>query len=84
MEQITLFDDDEMTEIIIPLDVISPLESKKNVWSKEFKQQQLRWKHYVKSVQNTYNCSWFEARKILIKHRDNPEPIRLRLVENEP
>jgi len=81
MDQLSLFTETETSETIIPDDVISPLETNKSVKSKEFKKVQERWSKYVKSVQSTFNCSWFEARKILIEHRDKQDPISIRLAE---
>lgn len=79
MSQMSLFDSDQHSEVIIPEDVISPLESNKSVKSKEFKKQQQRWSDYVKTIQDSYGCSWFEARKLLMQHRDNQSPIKARI-----
>ncbi|GGB41507.1 hypothetical protein GCM10011409_18790 [Lentibacillus populi] len=81
MDQLSLFSELDSTEMVIPADVISPLESNKSVKSRDFKKQQRRWSKYVKSVQDSHHCSWFDARKLLIEHRDNQVPIEMRLVE---
>ncbi|MGJ9460089.1 hypothetical protein [Oceanobacillus sp. CF4.6] len=80
MSQLSLFEV-EASEVIIPDDVVSPLESNKSTKSKEFKKQQERWSRYVKAVQDSFNCSWFEASKLLISHRDKRESIRIKLAE---
>ena len=77
MDQLTLFAGEESTEMIIPKDVISPLESNKSLKSKAFREVQERWRDYVTSIQDTFGCSWFEASKLLTKHRDEQIPIRL-------
>ncbi|WP_121615243.1 hypothetical protein [Virgibacillus halodenitrificans] len=79
MEQLALFSDLDTSEMIIPVDVVSPLESNKSIKSKEFKKQQQRWSEYVTSIQVSEGCSWFEARKLLISHRDDQKPIKITL-----
>ncbi|NBJ68886.1 MULTISPECIES: hypothetical protein [Clostridia] len=81
MEQLSLFDQKENKAVVIPEDVISPLESSKSVKSKEFKKQQMRWREWVMAVQATHNCSWFEARKLLLEHRNSQRSIAIKLVE---
>lgn len=78
MSQLSLFDD-EYSEVLIPADVISPLECTKSVKSVAFKKVQARWRKYVKAIQVTHNCSWFVARDLLIKHRDSQTPIKLKI-----
>lgn len=78
MNQLSLFEDDYQ-EISISKDVISPLESNNGVKTKEFKKQQERWSEYVQSIQDYHHCSWFEARNLLIKHRDNQEVIKTKI-----
>jgi len=77
MDQLNLFPEEEVMEIIIPRDVLSPLESNKSVKSKAFREVQSQWANYVKAVQNHHKCSWFEARKLVIDHRDKQEPIEI-------
>ncbi|HBZ09144.1 MAG TPA: hypothetical protein DEO65_04540 [Bacillus bacterium] len=62
-------------EIIIPHDVISPLECTKGVKTKEFRIVQKRWKNYVDALNEQEGGSWLEAREKLIRHRDNKEPL---------
>lgn len=81
MEQLSLFDEIEKTAVVIPKDVISPLESNKSVKSKEFKKLQKRWREWVMAVQTEHKCSWFEARKILLEYRESQKPIAIRSVE---
>ncbi|SFM28795.1 hypothetical protein SAMN04487943_11236 [Gracilibacillus orientalis] len=64
-------------EIIIPDDIISPLECKNSPKSKAFKRVQHRWSVYVKSVQDYHKCSWFEASKKLLKHKKEGSPIQV-------
>lgn len=79
MSQLNLFqNEDSAVEIIIPKEVVSPLETNKGIKTKEFRQIQLRFSQYVRAIQEQYNCSWFEARKILFEHRDNEKPIKLK------
>ncbi|MEF2293115.1 hypothetical protein V2W34_14030 [Virgibacillus dokdonensis] len=81
MEQLSLFQENESKAVVIPEDVISPLESSKSVKSKEFKKQQMRWREWVMAVQATHNCSWFEARKLLLVHRKSQTPIVIHIAE---
>lgn len=62
-------------EIIVPEDIISPLECTKGVKTKEYGNVQLRWKKYVDSLYEQEGGSWLEAREKLIRHRDNNEPL---------
>lgn len=79
MSQLSLFND-EYSETLIPENVISPLECTKSVKSVAFRKGQERWRKYVKAIQDANNCSWFEARELLVKHRNNQMPIRISLV----
>lgn len=76
MDQLTLFSA-EKEAVMIPVDVISPIESNKSLNSKEFKKLQERWRLYVQAVQDSFSCSWFKAREILLEHRDQQIPISL-------
>lgn len=51
LEQLAFFSDSDTSEILIPEDVISPLESNKRVKSKEFRGLQIRWSSYVRAIQ---------------------------------
>ncbi|GIN89871.1 hypothetical protein J22TS1_09220 [Siminovitchia terrae] len=62
-------------EIIIPEDVISPLECTKGVKTKEFRNVQRWWKHYVDALYEQEGGSWIEVREKLIWHRDNKESL---------
>jgi len=77
MSQMSLFAD-EFQEIVIPGDVISPLESKSSPKSKKFRQQQKRWSEFVQAIQDYHKCSWFKARELLINHRDNQKSIKIK------
>ena len=76
MSQLSLFEE-EYQEVIIPSDVISPLESNASPSSKKFKEQQKRWSDYVRAIQDYHQCSWNEARSLLIEHRDEQKNIKL-------
>jgi hypothetical protein len=78
MSQLSLFDAGELAEVIVPKDVISPLECSKGVKTVAFRKVQDRWHEYVKSIQDTKKCSFFEARDLLIKHRDEQVPIKIK------
>ncbi|GIN97852.1 hypothetical protein J6TS1_37220 [Siminovitchia terrae] len=64
-------------EIIVPEEVISPLECTKGLKTKEFRNVQLRWKKYVDALHEHDGGSWLAAREKLIRHRDNNEPLRV-------
>jgi hypothetical protein len=81
VSQLSLFSESESSEIIIPKDVISPLESSKGPKTKAFKKEQQQWAKYVKAVQDYHDCSWFDARKLVISHRDKQEPIKAMAME---
>ncbi|MFD2924195.1 hypothetical protein [Halobacillus naozhouensis] len=79
-EQLSLFGEPEFKSFkkeIIPKNVLCPLECDKSPRSKAFKEVQRVWKAYVNAVEKSHNCSFFEARKLVFKHRDNQEPIEL-------
>lgn len=81
MNQLSLFDeknDDNVIEIVIPKEVISPLESNKRIGSRDFREQQLEFIKYIRSIQYYRNCSWFEARELFFKHRDSYKPIKVK------
>ncbi len=77
MQQLSLFDQNRE---VIPQHVVSPLESTKNKNSKAFKEEKEVWRRYVTAVQQSYNCSWFQARRMVMDHRDTQIPIDLRNV----
>lgn len=83
MNQLNLFDELDMTETIIPEDVISPVETNKGSKTAEFREIQRRWHKYTEAIQKTYGCPWLEARKLLIEHRDSQKPIKLLLTKQE-
>lgn len=74
--QLTLFDN-EHEEVIIPADVISPLECSKGVKTAAFRKVQDQWSKYVHAVQQFEGCSWFEASGLVVKHRESQEPIKV-------
>lgn len=67
----------EKEGVIIPKTVVSPLESNKTLNSKEFEREREIFRKYVLAIQSYHKCSFFEAREMLIKARDNQEPIML-------
>lgn len=73
--QMELFDDMEMEEVTIPKDVVSPIESKRRIGSKQFELERERFIGYVKAIQDYHKCSWIVARELFFKHRDNQQPI---------
>lgn len=77
MEQISLFPENEIPKegIIIPKSLLSPLESTKNVNSKEFRTQQLLYSTYVNAIQRYNKCTFFKARELFFEHRDTQKPI---------
>jgi rRNA-processing protein FCF1 len=75
--QLDLFNEDS-TEVIIPKEVISPLESNRRITSKAFEKEKETFASYVQSIQDQYECSWFEARKMFFKYRENQEPILIK------
>lgn len=77
MSQMSLFADDSQV-VIIPGDLVSPLESKSGLKSKKFRKEQKRWAEFVRAIQGYHKCSWFEARELLIKHRDEQTPIKIK------
>lgn len=70
MKQISMFEDmpdDDLREgVFISKDVVSPLESKEKLNSKEFKREQRIWSKHLNAVASYHNCSIFEAREMLI------------------
>ncbi|MFS0749540.1 hypothetical protein [Oceanobacillus sp. 1P07AA] len=65
--------------VIISKELLSPLECNKSMKSKAFKDVQQEWSKQVKAIQDFYKCSWFEAREMLIQHRDDEKPIELKI-----
>ncbi|MDL4842815.1 hypothetical protein [Aquibacillus rhizosphaerae] len=61
--------------VVIPDEVISPLECNHGVKTKAFKQVQEQWRDYVKSIQSYHECSWFKASEMLVEHRDEAKAI---------
>lgn len=84
MEQLSLFNESQITEKVIPKEIISPLESNKKVNSKEFRVQQERFSKYVWAIQREHQCSWFEARELFFTHRKSQDPIKLCFSEDFP
>jgi hypothetical protein len=66
-----------ITKQLIPKDVISPLESKRGVKTKQFREDQQRYCLYIHAIQKRFECSFFEARDLFFKHRDDQEPIEM-------
>ncbi|MFA1820571.1 hypothetical protein ACDX78_10370 [Virgibacillus oceani] len=64
-------------EIVIPENVLSPLENTAGLKTKKFREDQQRWRKYVKAVEEYHRCSFFEARELVFKHRKSQEPIRV-------
>lgn len=78
VEQLSLFEENSVEEsILIPKNILSPLESKEKITSKKFKDRQKVFSNYVHAIQKKYNCSWFEARELFFEHRDREKPITL-------
>ncbi|MFC4403299.1 hypothetical protein [Gracilibacillus xinjiangensis] len=82
-EQMDLFDflpDDleenqQVIKIIIPEDIIHPLDCIHSLKSKAFRNVQLRWSSYVRAIQDYHDCSWFEATDKLLEHQKSKLPI---------
>lgn len=75
--QLSLFDDTDYEEIIIPKGVESPLESNKGLTSNAFKKVQETFSNYVHAIQGYHGCSFLEARKLFYAYRDSQEPIKI-------
>lgn len=67
----------QVIEVMVPPEIISPLESSKGVKTKAFKDQQRQWSSYVRRIQEFHKCSWMEARSLLIEYRDQQKPIKM-------
>ena len=78
MEQLKLFEEERSeVQVVIPKEIVSPLESKRRLMSKPFIEEREKFTSYVKAIQEQYKCTWFEARKMFFEHRDNQKPITL-------
>lgn len=76
MDQLSLFEESELQEkIIIPKSILSPLESTRKVNSKGFREQQIEYSKYVNAIQKYHKCTFFEAREMFFRHRDNEKSI---------
>ena len=59
----------------IPEDVVSPLECKKKLGSQAFRENQLRFRQYIKEIEAYTGLGFFEARKLFFEWRGTPEKI---------
>lgn len=64
-------------EIVIPEDVLAPFENPAGLATQKFRKGQLRWKAYVKAVEEYQGCSFFAARELVFKHRGSNESIEV-------
>lgn len=64
-------------EIVIPKDVLAPFENPAGLTTKKFRKGQLRWRAYVKAVEEYNRCSFFKARELVFAHRKSQEPIKV-------
>ncbi|WP_373896347.1 hypothetical protein [Virgibacillus sp. CBA3643] len=77
--QLGLFDDTSSeSEVIIPKEVISPLESNRKIMSNPFVEERDTFISYVKGIQRQHNCSWHEARKMFYAYRDKQAAITIK------
>lgn len=87
-EQLSLFEmetDGQSTDntghsILIPQDVVSPLECKHGLKTKAFRKEQSRFSSYVKSIQDHHKIDWFKARKLFFQHRDTQKEINVAFI----
>lgn len=77
MSQLSFFDNEEGEGVLIPDDVISPLESKERLNSEGFNQERDTFVRYVKAIQSYHKCSFFEAREMLLEARNEQKRIML-------
>lgn len=76
--QLDMFQDVfESEDIIIPTNLVPPHESTHSVKSKLFKELQNTFSFYCHEIKDYHNCTFFEARKMLLDCRDNNETIKV-------
>lgn len=80
MKQIELFEEKDLKKnkgIIIPKEIVSPIESESSINSDEYKLEFFYYKKFLLAIQSRHNCTFLEARDLFFKHRDEGVPIEV-------
>lgn len=79
MTQLSFADVFEKEEkgVLIPEDIVTPLESKEKTNSEAFNRERDTFVKYVEAIASHHGLSFVKAREVFLEHRDEQKPIEL-------
>jgi len=70
---------DECITVIVSKDLIPPFESKETLNSTAFNEEREVWRNHVLAVADCYDCSFVEAREMLLESRNKETEINMNI-----